>query len=340
MEPLQVPRLITVLLCLALAPALLSSAARAACPGTDLILGMPETDRAALRAAAREHPYAEGILWRATKGDRTVHLVGTMHLYDPRHAAMMDRLEPMLSQVEAVFLEVGAGDQAKLQRMIAEDPQLAFLTDGPTLPELLAPEDWDRLSAALADRGVPAFLASKMKPWMALANLGMTRCDFDNIRNGLLGLDSMIIKAAVAQGKPPVALEPIDTALKIFAEFTQAEQLMLLRLTLAQQADDSADQAVTLSAAYFREEIQLIWEFALAQSADVPGMSEDMLAEQNAKLEEILVTRRNKSWMGPILTSGGDALVAVGAMHLPGEYGLLALLAQNGFAIERLPVAP
>ena len=36
----------------------------------------------------------------------------------------------------------------------------------------------------------------------------------------------------------------------------------------------------------------------------------------------------------------GDAFVAVGAAHLPGETGVLNLLAKKGFSITRLPFAP
>ena len=46
----------------------------------------------------------------------------------------------------------------------------------------------------------------------------------------------------------------------------------------------------------------------------------------------------NLNWMSALLEelTKGDAVVAVGALHLGGEDGLLQLLAAEGFEIRRL----
>lgn len=314
----------------------LASPGLAACGGTDLMARMPAAELAALRDRARQSPHAEGLLWQARNGDRVVHLVGTMHLYDPRHQAMLDRVQPLLEAADTVFLELGAGDEARLQAMIAEQPDLAFITEGPTLPDLLDAADWDRLRAALSERGVPGLLAAKMKPWMAMANLAITRCDFANLKSGKRGLDALVIDRAVALGKPPRALEPIETAFGIFGGFTQDEQIEMLRLALAQQAQDSADQAVTVTEAYFREEVQLIWEWSMHQAFNYPGFSAEAIQGQIDTLQTVLLDRRNTAWIEEITATPGTVLVAVGAMHLPGERGLLALLQARGYTVTRL----
>ncbi|MDF0601519.1 TraB/GumN family protein [Psychromarinibacter sp. C21-152] len=313
--------------------------AMAACDGTDLVAALPAAERAALRAEAATHPHSEGLLWRAEKDGRMIHLVGTMHVPDPRHAATLDRIRPVLDAAEHVFLEFGEGDEARLQRMVAEQPELAFITEGPTLPDLLGKADWDRLRAALSERGVPGFLAAKMKPWMAMANLAVTACDLQDLKAGRRGLDGMVIEDAAEMGKAAEALEPLDTALSLFAAFSQAEQLDMLRLGLAQQAQDSADQAVTLAEAYFREEIQLIWEFSMRQMAAHPDAAPEDLKSQIDRFEQVFVTARNAAWIDRILSVDGPTLVAVGAMHLPGESGLLRQLEDAGYTVTRLPLA-
>ncbi len=318
---------------------LVAGPAMADCDGTDLIAALPEAERAALRAEAAEHPHSEGLLWRAEKDGRTIHLVGTMHVHDPRHAATLDRITPFLEAADHVFLELGEGDEKRLQRMVAEQPELAFITEGPTLPDLLGEADWDRLRAALSERGVPGFLAAKMKPWMAMANLAVTSCDLQDLKAGRRGLDAMVIAAASEMGKQAEALEPLDTALSLFAAFSQEEQLDMLRLGLAQQAQDSADQAVTLAEAYFRQEIQLIWEFSMRQMAAHPDAVPENLDSQIERFEDVFVTARNTDWMDRILAAGGPTLVAVGAMHLPGETGLLRQLENAGYTVTRLPLA-
>lgn len=321
--------------------ALSSGAALAAeCAGTDLLATMPEADRSELLARAAENPFPAGILWRAEKDGRTIHLVGTMHLFDPRHEATLERVTPMIEASGTVFLEMAEGDEARLQQMIAEKPSLAFITEGPTLPDLMAEDDWQALKDAMTERGMPGFMTAKMKPWMAMANLAFSRCDLVNIQAGKTGLDGMIIDRAIALGKPAVALEPIDTAFNIFAEYTLDEQIDMLRLTLLQQMGSATDMSHTTVSAYFREEVQLIWEFSLAQAELTADVSPEELDAQIAKIEELLLTRRNRAWMEPILASDTDDVIAVGALHLPGQDGLLALLEAEGFTITRLPLAP
>ena len=67
-------------------------------------------------------------------------------------------------------------------------------------------------------------------------------------------------------------------------------------------------------------------------------MSRSQVLEAYEEFEDLLITRRNQAWMGPILraASSGSVLVAAGALHLPGENGLLRLLEKEGFAITRI----
>lgn len=49
--------------------------------------------------------------------------------------------------------------------------------------------------------------------------------------------------------------------------------------------------------------------------------------------------RRNRAWIPVIEAAAGEGPVfaALGALHLSGADGVLALLQRKGFAIERLP---
>ncbi|WP_172300075.1 TraB/GumN family protein [Pseudoruegeria sp. HB172150] len=317
---------------------LLAGPAAAQCTGTDLIAAMPEDERLAMEQEAAAQPYSEGILWRAAKDGRSIHLVGTMHTYDSRHQATLDRIAPFLENAKTVLMELGEGDEARLQRMIAETPDLAFITEGPTLPELLSKEDWDALRVAMSDRGIPGFLAAKMKPWMAMANLSISKCMFQDLLAGRRGLDAQLMERAAELGRPAVALEPLDTALKLFGAYSEEEQLDLLRLALAQQDAEDASYDVTVAEAYFREDVLQIWLWSLKLMEELTPLPPEEMDTQIALFEDLLLTARNRAWIDEILTAEGDTLVAVGAMHLPGDEGVLNLLEQEGFEITRLPL--
>jgi uncharacterized protein YbaP (TraB family) len=319
--------------------ALLPAPAWAACTGTDLIAEMPQERRAAMFAEAEAQPFPRGILWRAERGDELIHLVGTMHFYDPRHQATFDQITPWLEGATTIMLELGEGDEARLQDHIAAEPSLAFIIEGPTLPELLSPADWDSLAEAFSDRGVPSFFGAKMRPWMALVTLGLTKCVIEDVNAGKIGLDQMISDMASALGNPAVALEDYDAVLKVFETYTQEEILTFLQLFLQLEAYDPDDNHFTLVEHYFAEEIRVVWEFGIYQSLAEPlGMTEAEIRFEYARLEEALINIRNRAWMDRILPAAaqGPVVVAAGALHLPGEDGLLALLQEEGFTLSRV----
>ena len=51
-----------------------------------------------------------------------------------------------------------------------------------------------------------------------------------------------------------------------------------------------------------------------------------------------LIVARNRTWLARIkrLLAAGNAFIAVGALHLPGETGLLRLLQAAGFRVSRV----
>jgi uncharacterized protein YbaP (TraB family) len=315
---------------------------RAACTGTDLIETLPPDQALALRTSAAQHPFADGLLWRAERDGAVVHLVGTLHFHDPRQDALLDRIAPLIDTAGSVFLELAGGDDKRLQQHIAQNPELAFIVEGPTLPMLLPEADWDRLRDAMAQRGYPGFLVAKMRPWMVMLNLGTARCVLEALQAGKHGVDQAIIRHAVASGKTPRRLEPFDTALKMFDSITPEEQLEMLSLSLYAEALNPNDQAITLANAYYRQEIRLLWEWGLTLALQQPGYRVEQVMTDMARFETIILTDRNLSWMPHILNAAeqSEVLVAVGALHLSGETGLLTLLEQEGFKITSLALHP
>jgi len=314
----------------------------AQCVGTDLLAEMPATEQAELRAVADAHPYPNGLLWRAERGDEMVHLVGTLHVADPRHADTFAQIKPLIERADTIFLELGEGDEARLQAKIASDPGLAFIIDGPTMPEILPQEDWDSLRAAMSDRGVPGFMAAKLKPWMLMMTVGISKCVFAELQAGKRGLDHAIMEYASDINNPAQALEDFDTAMRIFDGYSDAEMLDFLRLALVQEQGDADALHATLVEAYFREEIRLIWEFTIRQSFGIEGYTEEQVLAEAARMEDALAIQRNRNWMDRILPAAakGEVFVAAGALHLPGDQGLLNLLKNEGFTLTRIPRLP
>jgi Uncharacterized protein conserved in bacteria len=309
--------------------------AAAECVGTDLFDAMPKAEQARLEAAAHSVPFAQGLLFRATKGDQEITLAGTYHLPDARHDALSAQVGDALARATALLVEAGPEEEARLQSAMTTDPSLMFST-GKTLPDLLSEEDWQMTKAALARHGMPAFLAAKMRPAFVAMTLSLPPCAVEDIAKGGKGLDKLLMDGAEARDVPIEALEPWDTVFTLFNAITEQEALEMLRAAVigAPLADD---MGVTMGDLYFRGEPRIIWELARDQA--VAGGMDPAEVERQMKLsEDLLMVARNQKWLPKIeaAAANGPVVVAVGALHLSGNDGLLKMLADDGWKIERL----
>ena len=154
------------------------------------------------------------------------------------------------------------------------------------------------------------------------------------------GLDGQIIDAATTAGVPIKALEPFDTVFQIFGGLSVADQLSMIHSTLAME-ELGADYAVTLADTYFSQDARAIWEFTKLQSLAVPGATPDQVNGEFARMEEALMSKRNRSWIPVIAAAAnqGPVFAAFGALHLSGQDGVLALLEREGFTLTRLTLS-
>ncbi len=312
------------------------------CVGQNLFERMPPARLAELQAAAEGVPYRQGLFWRAEKGERRVTLLGTYHFADLRHGLAMDRFGPELDEAALLMVEAGPEEEARLTQAMAADPSLLVDPEGPTLPERFTDAEWKSLAAALEARGLPAVIASRLRPWYVAVMLGVSPCMMRLIeeRGDPGGLDHLLVERAQAAGVPVRALEPWDTVLTLFADMTPREEEDMIRAAMP-AAEYADDYAVTLADTYFAGDSWLIWEFGRFDAYDHSGLSRAAVDEQMRLAQEKLMDRRNESWIEPIEQAAAEAagqgkgvVIGFGALHLPGEHGVLRLLEERGWSIS------
>jgi hypothetical protein len=96
--------------------------------------------------------------------------------------------------------------------------------------------------------------------------------------------------------------------------------------------------AKTLSDSYFAGDSRLFWAYTGQALLDLPGMTKAKADREMALIDHAMISSRNAAWV-PVLEGAaqkGPVLAAFGALHLPGEHGVLNLLAQNGWTIQAL----
>lgn len=318
---------------LAAAPA---GAAAPACTGANLVDALRAADAAAhkaLLAEAAAVENGEGLLWRIDGGGSTPsYLFGTIHVTDPRVTALPPAVAHALDTATSVAIEtLEALDPDDFKRNMARYRRHLLYTDGRTLAAHLDPARRAEAEAALAPTGFRLESAGAMKPWMLATALGVPACETARRKEHKV-VDAVIGAAARARGVELVGLETTEEQLAAFDAIAPDLQVEYL-ISTARLAPRLDDLFATLAELYIARRTGLIHALShrLGQQS---GMSEEAYLAFNDQL----IDRRNRVMLErarPLLDRGG-ALIAVGALHLPGRHGLVALLRAAGFAVTRV----
>lgn len=304
-----------------------------ACTGIDLYEALETDDPAAAKAIAdeaKETPNGSGLLWKVEKdGLAPSFLFGTMHMTDPRVTALPSGAQAAFDASTTVVIETtDVLDQGKMMAALAQKPELMMFTDATTLPSLLSDEDRAAVEAGLAARGISLASVAKMKPWMLASMVALPACEMARKAAGEPVLDVKLAKDAEASGK---TLRGLETAVHQLEAMNSLPLDFHLRglvetVKLGDRIDDVIESMIGL---YVKGEIGMIWPLFRAVLPN--GGVEDGYAA----FEQVMVTARNKTMAveaQPILEEGG-AFIAVGALHLPGEEGIIELLRKAGYTV-------
>ncbi|OGI44628.1 MAG: hypothetical protein A2150_07400 [Candidatus Muproteobacteria bacterium RBG_16_64_11] len=267
--------------------------------------------------AGDAHTHNKGLLWKIeTTAVRPSFLFGTIHSDDARLASLPAPVKARFDQAASFTMEA----LANAADMLAMAEAMYF-NDGNTLEDVLDKKLYRRTLQALATRGLPAESAHKMKPWAAMMTLSLPPPT-----TGLF-LDLALQLEAARQSKPTYGLETMAEQVAVFDELRLEDQVELLRDSVANlhRLDRQVEELIQ---AYLRR--------------DLGGLAaiERKYRIGDARLNELLTGRllvtRNRVMlerMQPRLREG-NAFIAVGALHLHGNDGLLALLEKNGYRVS------
>ena len=275
-------------------------------------------------AAAEAEPDS-ALYWALFRDGRPAgYLLGTIHSEDPR---VLDFSEDFTGELNA--------NQVFAMEMVPDLPTLTRLTeymhyqDGTSLEQIIGPERFARVRDALADYRVPPDWIERMKVWAAMMTLSVPPP-----RTGLFMDFSLSLRAAGA-GLKVVGLETLEQQLSFLERMPADQQLALL------------DQALDEHARVVEVHDQMVEYYLADDLLALAGQVDDQLAELTPQARRYFMSEgieaRNRRMLTTLLPLFQESrvFVAVGALHLPGETGLVALLRGQGFQLSprRLPLS-
>lgn len=312
---------------------LLAGPVQARCTGSYLLPKLKASHPAIMqevRAAAAKTVNTEAILWRVERPGRPAsHLFGTMHVSDKRILAMPAEARTAIAKARVVALEIANTSPGAMMQAVQKVPQLMIYTDGTRLDQKLSAAEFKQVSGLLAKAGMPAQMAAVVRPWMVSIALAVPTCEQQRIAGGNKALDAVIGAMAKANNTRIVGLETIESQLMSMAGVPEADQIAMLRVSLVFMAQRD-DLFETLIQSYVKRDLGIVLELSKGL-AKIAGLKVSGFAGFSREL----IRKRNHSMFKTSLAhvEQGNAFIAVGAAHLIGDTGLVALYRKAGFTV-------
>jgi uncharacterized protein YbaP (TraB family) len=275
---------------------------------------------------------SEAVLWKIEKpGVAPSYLLGTMHLSDPRIAELSAKAKEAIAQSKSVALEVADLSDKAFADAMAKAANLFVYTDGKTtLNAQLSDDEYKKVQQVIPKSGMPGELAGLLKPWLVSMLLATSDCERKQVASGAVVLDLRVAAEAKKYGIAVGGLETVEDQLAALAAVPDDQQVAMLKVGL-KYTDRADDMMETLVQMYVKRRIGAAMPFQLALAAEsgtpgsvFDGFKQTLLVDRNVKMRDAAAPMLEK----------GNAFIAVGALHLPGPTGLVALLRERGYTIS------
>jgi hypothetical protein len=278
---------------------------------------------AAAPLAAAAAPFDEGLLWRVSKaGVPDSFVFGTIHIADARVNRIAKPVEDALARSRTLALELGGGT--------VMDPQVFELEqfhDGRRLQPLIGDEAFARVRAELVAQDVHERVIERMKPWAAMVKLARAAP-----RGEEPSLDRRLLAAARARGLKVAPLEWVEEQIAAFDAVPLESQIALLKHVLVNREALEADVDATIDA-WLRGDLARLARMSDRLGDRYPGMGRHYWQLTRHLIHNRTVLMHHRLFM-PL--RAGRVFVAVGALHLHGDKGLLELIARDGYRVTRV----
>jgi uncharacterized protein len=260
---------------------------------------------------------AKSLLWKISGNGLKApsYLYGTIHI--TCDASLQKPTLDAIANTAQLYLELDMDDPQMQMTMV----QGMMMKEGKTMKTMMSDADYKMVDAYFTQTlGMGLAALDKMKPFMltTLVLPSMLDCPMQSVEQELM-------KVNASQNKEVLGLETVQEQLAVFDAIPYDVQLAeLIKSVRNNFANDKAE---------------LVKMYAVYQSGDIDAM-QNMTAESENKItadyQDELLNDRNANWIPKIeqIAKQKPTFFGVGAGHLGGEKGVIALLRKKGYTVE------
>jgi len=262
--------------------------------------------------------YADALLWKVSKDNkRASYIFGTIHVSDPKIVTLPQEVSSALNNADIFVMEaLPVPDEAlKLSQMM-------FFSDGSTLKNFIDDELFEKTATILRDYQLPTEAVMVMKPWAAFLIMNYPAGEG-------LPLDLQLLQTAQQNGAEVHGLESLSEQGDIFSTIDFDDQVKLLLDTICHY-DVVKSDFEKMKSLYLERNLRGLFkqsnQYSFSKEPVYKDLMQRLLVDRNYTMTERMQDILDK----------GNAFIAIGAMHLPGEEGVLSLLGKQGYKIHSI----
>ena len=260
------------------------------------------------------------LLWQVSgKGlQKPSYLFGTFHLMCKEDVQFSEALKSAVKSADEMYMEMDMDDPSILMSGFL----YMSMKNNKSLKDLYDEKDYDRVQKYFMDTlHTPLMMLQNVKPYFLVALLypRLMKCSTPT------GVEEELMKFAKENKKEIQGLETMQFQASVFDSIPYEWQAKELLKNI-----DSANQ--------YRDEFNTMLKVYKNQDLDEINKSFAKSEFGSEEYEDLLLTKRNKNWVGKLkeVMKRESVIVAVGAGHLVGENGLISLMRKEGYVVEPL----
>lgn len=267
---------------------------------------------------------SRGFMYKVEKGGNVVYLLGSIHVGNDAMYPLRDEITDAFKEADFLSVEVnGESDEVDYEKLLDD---LGFYKDGTTLRNHLSQEGYEAVVQLLTDLELEANALDGFKPWFAsivLDSMLREESEFEPE----LGIDQYFLDQAVKKKLSILELESAELQYRMFDNFSAELQEGMLMGSIYGFYVES-DGVRDLSAMWVDGDIEMLTELAEELKSNEEYYNA-VLRDRNVGMAEGIDGYLNSE-------EESTFFVIVGALHLPGEDGIVVLLEEMGYTVTRI----
>ncbi len=276
--------------------------------------------------------FTEGVLWQIEKDKEFIgYIFGTIHMNDKRVNEVRKNIIGKFDEMTSFAMESFPSDHYWNPyhggQMIKGD---MTLPKGQTLEKLVGKDLYSRVEEVLLDLGLDKETILHLKPWAAMRSFAVKAENTED-----LILDYELLDRAAAQKKDLYQVESIEEFLVTFYAMPQDVQIKLLEFTV-NSYNEMRNTINLMLEAYLEEDLTKMYQISTSFIPNKPENERyrETYLKHVVKNRNVVMEHYMRKPMREKKT-----FIAIGALHLYGDQGVLALMEKDGYQVKRIPVS-